>query len=48
MIVLDICVLGCLGDDSIGGWNPQPVTATIEFRGTQVSFRISAEKRRNG
>ncbi|XP_006455887.1 hypothetical protein AGABI2DRAFT_188016 [Agaricus bisporus var. bisporus H97] len=25
-------------DDSVGGWNPQPVRATIEFRGTQASY----------
>jgi hypothetical protein len=26
----------CKGNDSIGGWNPQPVTSTIEFRGKKV------------
>ncbi|KAF9444952.1 glycoside hydrolase family 30 protein [Macrolepiota fuliginosa MF-IS2] len=25
-------------NDSIGGWNPQPVRATIEFRGTQATY----------
>lgn len=37
--------LAFIGDDSVGGWNPQPVRATIEFRGTQASFR---EFRKNG
>ncbi|KAH6912001.1 glucan endo-1,6-beta-glucosidase [Coprinopsis sp. MPI-PUGE-AT-0042] len=25
-------------NDSIGGWNPQPVTSTIEFRGKRATF----------
>jgi hypothetical protein len=30
------CAHGLTGNDSQGGWNPQPVQTTIEFRGKQV------------
>lgn len=36
-----VILMVVLGDDSIGGWNPQPVRTTIEFRGTQVGFPFS-------